>query len=188
MNPKIRKRIVRPLLAALVVIGAYAAYLAYTDNFHTVIAGELYRSAQPSPEDIAAWHKRYGIKTIVNLEGPHPYAAWYRKEKATAEALDITLIDHQMSAQRDVQAPEVDQILKILSTAQRPILVHCRSGADRSGLVSALYVAAIAHGSEFFAELQLTPVFGHLPFAFLPSYAMDRSFERAETRLGYPGS
>jgi protein tyrosine/serine phosphatase len=188
MNPKIRKRIVRPLLAALVVIGAYAAYLAYTDNFHTVIAGELYRSAQPSPEDIAAWHKRYGIKTIVNLEGPHPYAAWYRKEKATAEALGITLIDHQMSAQRDVQAPEVDQILKILSTAQRPILVHCRNGADRSGLVSALYVAAIAHGSELFAEFQLTPFFGHLPFVFLRSYAMDRSFERAETRLGYPVS
>jgi len=81
MTPKIRKRIVRPLLAVLVVIGAYAAYLAYTDNFHTVIAGELYRSRQPSPEEIAAWHKRYGIKTIINLEGPHPHAEWYQKEK-----------------------------------------------------------------------------------------------------------
>ncbi len=188
MDPKTRKRIVRPLLAVLVVIGLYAAYLVSTNNFHTVVAGELYRSARPSPEEIAVWHRRYGIKTILNLQGPHPKAEWYRKEKETAEALGIKLIDHQMSAQRDVQAPEVEKILNILSTAERPILVHCRNGADRSGLVSAFYVAAIAGGSEFFAELQLTPFFGHLPFPFLRSYAMDRSFERAETRLGIPGS
>jgi uncharacterized protein (TIGR01244 family) len=188
MNPKVRKRIVRPLLAVAVVIGLYAAYLVHTDNFHTVIAGELYRSARPSPEEIAEWHKRYGIKTIINLHGAHPYADWYRKEKATAESLGIKFIVHQMSAQRDVQADEVEQILNILATAQRPILVHCRNGADRSGLVSALYVAGVARGSEFFAELQLTPFFGHLPFAFIRSYAMDRSFERAETRLGYPDS
>jgi protein tyrosine/serine phosphatase len=188
MNPRTRKLIVRPLLAVAAVIGLYAAYLIHTDNFHTVVAGELYRSARPSPQEIAEWHKRYGIKTIINLQGPHPYADWYREEKATAESLGITLIDHQMSAQRDVQAPEVEKILNILQTAQRPILVHCRNGADRSGLVSAFYVAAIAKGSEFFAELQLTPFFGHLPFAFLRSYAMDRSFERAESRLGYPDS
>ena len=73
MDPKTRKRIVRPLLAVLVVIGLYAAYLVSTNNFHTVVAGELYRSARPSPEEIAAWHKRYGIKTILNLQGPHPH-------------------------------------------------------------------------------------------------------------------
>jgi len=65
------------------------------------------------------------------------------------------------------------------ATAERPILVHCRNGADRSGLVFAFYVAAIAHGSEWFAELQLTPLFGHIPFFLLQSYAMDRSYERA---------
>ena len=130
MDPKTRKRIVRPLLAVLAVIGLYAAYLVSTNNFHTVVAGELYRSARPSPEDIAAWHKRYGIKTILNLQGPHPHAAWYRKEKAAAEALGITLIDHQMSAQREVQAPEVEQILEILSTARA---AHSRALPQRGG-------------------------------------------------------
>jgi len=187
MNSRTRKRIVRPTLAALAVIGLYAAYLISTNNFHTVIPGELYRSARPSPEEIAEWHKRYGIKTIIDLEG-HSHADWYRKEQATAKALGIKLVAHEMSARRDVQSDEVEQILDILKTAQRPILIHCRNGADRSGLVSAFYVAGIAGGSEFFAELQLTPLFGHLPFAFLRSYAMDRSFERAEPRLGLPNS
>jgi protein tyrosine/serine phosphatase len=105
-----------------------------------------------------------------------------------ADALGIKLIDHEMSAHRDVYPKERQRILSILATAERPILVHCRNGADRSGLVFAFYVAAIAHGSEWFAELQLTPLFGHIPFFLLQSHAMDRSYERAEDRLGLPNS
>lgn len=93
-----------------------------------------------------------------------------------------------MSAQRDVTPEEVEELLAILWSAERPILVHCRSGSDRSGIVSAFYVAGVAGGSELYAEFQLTPFFGHLPFGFLGSYSMDRSFERAEPRLGFPNS
>jgi len=188
VNPRLRKRIVRPLLAVLGAIGVYALYTVATNNFHTVVDGELYRSARPSAADITAWHERYGIKTIVNLMGAHPEYAWYREEKATAEANGITLINHKMSAQRDVSPEEVEDLLEILSSAERPILVHCRSGADRTGIVSAFYVAGVAGGSELYAEFQMTPFFGHMPFGFLRSFSMDRSFERAETRLGFPDS
>ncbi len=54
-----------------------------------------------------------------------------------------------------------------MSNAERPLLIHCRSGADRTGLVSAFYVAGIAGGSELYAEFQLTPYFGHFPFEFM---------------------
>lgn len=184
----LRKRIVRSLLAVIAVVGLYALYTAATNNFHTVIAGELYRSARPSADDIAKWHERYGIKTVINLMGAHPEYAWYRREKAAAEANGITLIDYKLSAQRDVTAVELEELLEILSRAERPILIHCRSGADRTGIVSAFYVAGVAGGSELYAEFQLTPFFGHLPFGFLGSYSMDRSFERAEPRLGFPDS
>jgi protein tyrosine/serine phosphatase len=33
--------------------GLYLGYLHATGNFHEVIAGELYRSAQPSPEQLS---------------------------------------------------------------------------------------------------------------------------------------
>jgi len=49
-------------------------------------------------------------------------------------------------------------------------------------------VAGVAGGSEFFAELQLTPIYGHLPIFLLPAFAMDRSFEMVEPRLGFPDS
>jgi protein tyrosine/serine phosphatase len=184
----LRKIIVRTSLAALAVVGAYALYIVATNNFHTVVPGELYRSARPTAAEIADWQEQYGIKTIINLMGSHPEYAWYRQEKEAAEAHGIKLIDYKLSAQRDVSAKELEELLAILSDAERPILVHCRSGADRTGVVSAFYVAGIAGGSEFYAEFQMTPFFGHLPFGFLGSYSMDRSFERAEPRLGFPKS
>ncbi|HZJ12795.1 MAG TPA: tyrosine protein phosphatase [Methyloceanibacter sp.] len=184
----LRKRIVRTLLGVLGAIGVYALYIVATNNFHTVVPGEFYRSAQPSGAQVAKYHERYGIKTILNLRGPHPELEWYREEKADADANGIRLIDYPLSSGRDVSGVKLDELLDVLSTAERPILVHCLSGADRSGIVSAFYVAGVAGGSEFYAELQLTPLFGHMPFGFLEAWAMDRSFEAAEARLGFPDS
>jgi protein tyrosine/serine phosphatase len=93
-----------------------------------------------------------------------------------------------MSSERDLSARDVEELLSILSKAEAPILIHCKNGADRSGLVSALYVAGVAGGSEFFAEFQLTPIYGHLPIFLLAAFAMDRSFEMVEPRLGFPDS
>jgi protein tyrosine/serine phosphatase len=183
------KRAFRVSLAILAAIGVYAVHLVAIGNFHTVIGGTPYRAAQPSAEDIALWHQRHGSKTIINLRGANPAADWRREEQAAARAVGIRLIDYKMSSKRrDLSATKVEELLGILATAEAPVLIHCRNGVDRSGLVSAFYVAGVAGGSEFFAELQLTPVYGHLPVWFLSAFAMDRSFEMAEPRLGFPDS
>lgn len=182
------KRAFRISLAILAAIGIYVVHLVAIGNFHTVIGGTLYRAAQPSAKDIALWHQRYGIKTIINLRGANPAQDWYRNERDTAQALGIRLIDYRMSSKRDLSAAQVETLLEILASAETPVLIHCRNGVDRSGLVSAFFVAGVAGGSEFFAELQLTPIYGHLPVWFLAAFAMDRSFEIAEPRLGFPDS
>ena len=182
------KRAFRVSLAILAAIGVYAVHLVAIGNFHTVIGGTLYRAAQPSAEDIALWHQRHGIKTIINLRGANPGSDWYQSERAAAQALGIRLIDYRMSSKRDLSAAEVEELLGILATAETPVLIHCRNGVDRSGLVSAFFVAGVAGGTEFFAEFQLTPIYGHLPLWFLSAFAMDRSFEMAEPRLGFPDS
>ncbi|HSD91675.1 MAG TPA: tyrosine-protein phosphatase [Methyloceanibacter sp.] len=182
------KHALRVLLAAAVVLGLYTGYLFATGNFHTVIAGQLYRSGQPTAERIAEWRKRYGIKTIVNLRGAHPDQEWYLIERAVARELGVTLIDYPISAKREVTPDQVEELLALLGAAEPPVLIHCLDGADRSGLVAAFYIAGVAHGSEYYAEFQLTPFYGHLPVWFLPYFAMDRSFENAEPRLGFPDS
>jgi protein tyrosine/serine phosphatase len=188
MGQSKRRSAVRFLLIAVAAIGSYAAYTYRTNNFHTVIASQLYRSGQPTAEQIAEWHHRYGIKTIINLRGRYPSKDWYQIERAVAQGFGINMIDYRLSSKRELAADQVEELLAILAKAKPPILIHCSGGSDRSGLVSALYVAGVAHGSEAYAELQLTPFFGHFPLWFRPSFAMDRSFEKAEPRLGFPNS
>lgn len=183
-----RRKIFRSALIVAAIIGGYAAYMTLTTNFHTVLPGKLYRSAQPSGEDILEWHQRYGIKTIINLRGPHPNRPWYEVERTVAESNGMTMIDYKMSAQRSLTADDVKELLGILAKAETPVLIHCRSGADRSGLVSAVYVAGVAGGSEFYAEMQLTPYYGHFPLWFFPFWAMDTTFEDVEPLLGFPDS
>jgi uncharacterized protein (TIGR01244 family) len=183
-----RKSLRRALWGIGAAIAFYAAFLNATTNFHSVSAGKLYRSGQPTAEQIADWHRRYGIKTIINLRGAHPNSDWYRAERSAAQELGLELIDYPISARRDLTPAQVGELLSILGKIEGPILIHCRRGADRSGLVAALYMAAVADGSEGYAEFQLSPYYGHLPLWFLPAFAMDRSFEAAEPGLGFHDS
>ena len=182
------RAIFRLCVVALALMVVYVGVNFATGNFHTVIPGQLYRSGQPTPDQISRWHGRYGIKTIVNLRGSHPDKAWYKAEIETARRHGIELLDYKLSAKRVTSASQVEELLDIFAKAAPPILIHCRSGADRTGLVSAFYVAGVAGGSELHAESQLTPLFGHIPLWFIPFSAMDRSFEQAEPRLGFPNS
>ena len=174
--------------AAPLVLGAHLGIAYLTGNFHEVIAGELYRSAQPTASQIAGWQDRYGIRTIVNLRGPNPGRGWYEAELAEAKARGISVVDVGISAKHELDDKVVEHLLDTFASAERPILIHCSSGADRSGLASALYLAAIAKSTEAAAEAQLSLYYGHIPLWFVRAQAMDRTFERLEPRLGYPDS
>ncbi|MFA8441436.1 tyrosine-protein phosphatase [Yoonia sp.] len=106
-------------------------------NFEKVSEG-VYRANQPDDERFEAY-AAMGIKTVLNLRGvakqPH-----YLFEVESCERLGLMLVTIQMSAR---QAPKQDQLIKILDafkTMERPFLMHCKSGADRTGLVAALYL------------------------------------------------
>jgi protein tyrosine/serine phosphatase len=181
-------RAARILAAVVLAATGYAAHCWATGNLHVVEPGRLFRSGQPSPEQLANWRARYGIVNVLNLRGANPGADWYEAEKTAAAALGVTLIDYGMSAKRDLTPAQVESILGILDGLTGPTLIHCRSGVDRTGIVSALYLAHVVKAGEFAAELQLSPVYGHLPLSLSPFYAMDRSFEAAEPRLGFHDS
>jgi protein tyrosine/serine phosphatase len=67
--------------------------------------------------------------------------------------------------------------------------VHCTSGADRSGLIAALYLAGASGAGEHEAERQLSIRFGHIGIPFVSrAYAMDESWEAFEVWLGFNGS
>ncbi len=176
------------ILVLAVAIASYYCVMRLGGNFHTTIPGELYRSAQLSPTQLASYHSAYGIKTIVNLRGEHVGQAWYDKEVAASSRLGINHFDFPMSSRKQLSRDEAMALISILEKAEKPILIHCEGGADRSGLAAALYVAALAHGSEKQAEAQMSIQYGHISLSPNPAFAMDRTFEALEPWLGFPHS
>ena len=156
-------------------IGGYWGLLQYEGNFHAVSAGVLYRSAQPSKDEIRSAVVAYGIKSVLNLRGANAGSPWYDDEIAAAGELGLAHFDYPLSARRFVTGQQIAEILDIVRRAPKPLLIHCKSGSDRAGLVAALYrFAEGASAAEAGRELSL--IYGHFPYLTSRSGAMDDSF------------
>lgn len=166
------------VLAVYLGIIAYQKILRFGGNFHVVVSDQLYRSAQLSPSALDDYIREYGIKTVLNLRGPAPDKEWYVDEKRVAESNGLAMIDFGMSATQQLTSYRAVELISTMKNAQKPILVHCLDGADRTGLVSVIYANQIAGVDAKTAEGQLTPLYGHFGIPYLsPTYAMDTSWE-----------
>jgi protein tyrosine/serine phosphatase len=157
-------------------VGGYWGALMYQGNFHVVEAGILYRSAQPDTDELAAAARQHGIKSVLNLRGRNPGSYWYDEEIAASRELGLAHYDYSLSAKRVVTRQQIAEILDIVRQAPKPLLIHCKSGADRAGLVSALYRFALAGATPEDADRELSLVYGHFPYLTSRSGAMDDSF------------
>jgi protein tyrosine/serine phosphatase len=186
------RRIGRGLLytcmPVVLLTGGFYGYMVATTNFHPVIAGELYRSSQPSASKIALLQKQYGIRTIINLRGDNSGHGWYDAEIAQAKLLDITHIDFRMSSRHELTQAQAAQLVQLMRDAPKPLLIHCQAGADRTGLATALYLAAIGKTSERVAENQMSIFYGHFGLPISAAYPMDATFEKLEPWLGLSNS
>lgn len=172
------------LVGIAALFGAYVGLLILSGNFHEVLPGQFYRSAQLSGERLGEEIDRYGIKTVINLRGENLGKGWYDDEVAATAAHGATHVDFRMSAQRDLTPERTQELLSLLKTAEQPILVHCMSGADRTGLASVIFLQQVAGVDEEEAEWQLSPLYGHINLPFLGAYAMDNTWEAFEKVIG----
>ncbi|MHB1861538.1 MAG: dual specificity protein phosphatase family protein [Gemmatimonadaceae bacterium] len=161
---------------AVVSLGGYLGVLQLTGNVHVVDQGQLYRSAQLNQREFERVISKYGIKSIVNLRGAHPSDTWYVDEVGVAKARAVTHYDIGISAEHIVTPAQIASILAVLRAAPKPILIHCQGGADRSGLVAALYEAVIEGKSVDEADGQLSLRYGHFPYLGSRTGAMDQSY------------
>ena len=166
------------VLAVALGITGWAGYLKATGNIHTVIAGQLYRSAELSKAGFEQVIAQFRIATVVNLRGANPGKPWYEDELAASKAMGVQHIDLRMSATHLPNANTLRETRAVLAEAKTPILIHCEGGADRSGLVAALSELWIAHLPPALAGAQLSFAYGHFPWFGSRTVAMDEAWHR----------
>lgn len=179
-------RVVAALFAAVMALIGYLAVLHYNGNFHTVIAGELYRSGQPTGGQLEKYAKEAGLQSVLNLRGASPGSDWYDAEVAQSEKLGLAHADFALSASRQVTHQEAIDLIALMRALPKPLLIHCKHGSDRTGLLAALYLAAIAGEDADTAAGQLSLYFGHFAVPYLSAaYPMDESWDRLEGDLKF---
>lgn len=107
-------------------------------NFDVVDPGRVYRSAQPGKR-IEQTIESHELATILNLRGGSFRDAFYRREVQVCERSGVDFYDLHLGATRRPTRLELLQVIELLERCRYPLLIHCKSGADRTGLVSALY-------------------------------------------------
>ena len=101
------------------------------------VSDKLYRSAQPLPAQFKRL-ARLGIRTVVNLRGRND-SGWYVLEAESCRKHGIELVDFPTKS-RDTPSKEmIHGAKKLFETIRYPALMHCKSGADRAGLMGVLY-------------------------------------------------
>lgn len=121
-------------------LGDHAFLRAFWSNLHP-LTNDVWRSNQPSPRRIRRLARR-GFRTIVNLRGPSRWGS-YALEKEACEQAGLTFINHKMYSRRMPTFKELQETKALFESMERPVLFHCKSGADRAGMASALYMLMI---------------------------------------------
>ena len=135
----------------------------------------MWRSNQPSPKQVAAIAKM-GIKNILNLRGARQVGTWQLEAEA-CEAHAIRLYDFSARSRAAPDKQMLYDARDLFASLEGPSLMHCKSGADRAGLMSALYMLVVKQIGARQALTQLSFKYLHvkqaktgLLDAFLASY------------------
>lgn len=154
-TPPGRKRAEREM-----VLGDHGFLRESFQNLHQ-ISDEMWRANQPNPRQIAEHVRLRGIKTIINLRGEST-KGYYLLEQEACAAEGVELVDFRVYS-RDT--PTVDRVFEAKALFDKiayPALMHCKSGADRAGLMSTLYMIFRMAEPVSVAKQQLSKKYLHM--------------------------
>ncbi|HYZ33855.1 MAG TPA: tyrosine-protein phosphatase [Crenalkalicoccus sp.] len=130
-------------------------------NWGVVESGRLYRSNHPLPWQLRDAARRLGLRTVINLRGHRTECGSDLLGRATAAELGLVHLDAPFESRG---APHRDRILRLAglyASMAEPALIHCKSGADRTGLAAGVWLLLQGHPPEA-ALAQLSLRWGHV--------------------------
>jgi protein tyrosine/serine phosphatase len=143
-------------LAVMLTVVPFAYYRStYTTEkrLRVVTPGKVYRSGQMTVEGFTEAVRRLGIRTILNLQDEYPdpdIQESYSSLQTTSESelcrrlgVRYVYISPDLIPRKLIpsQRPEaIDQFLALMDDPKTyPILIHCRAGLHRTGLMVSIY-------------------------------------------------
>ncbi len=132
--------------AVLLVVVAWLLLRVGGDNFHVTQPGEWYRGAQMSERQLITRIRENNIRSVLRLVGTkdsnrEDYESDLEATNATGTRLLIASLPTSRLPYRSELLTLFEHLDEISTNAElRPVLVHCRHGSDRTGLVSAIWL------------------------------------------------
>ena len=126
----------RPLVTLLVFgLPTFAASVPGIKNFDQVDT-DVYRGGQPTDQGFQ-YLARLGVKTVLDLRSPGERS---NAEKRVVTAVGMKYVNVPMGGLTPPIEAQMTTIFALLeNSTMTPIFVHCRRGADRTGVVIAAY-------------------------------------------------
>lgn len=156
------------LLLSVVSLFSGGFYKIYP-NFHTVVQEEFYRSGRLNKRELEQIVRVNGIKTIINIKEGGDYLS--KTEYSFCQNNNIDYVNVPLGMKPDKE--DINLVMSTVLHAKKPVLVHCRVGADRTGLISAIYLTNSGVDAKE-AKKQLSIRYLHLQCLY-PQF--ERAFE-----------
>ena len=156
------------VIALLAVTGGYAGmrwYFEYRSNWGVVVSGKLYRSSEIAPLLFTSKLEKNNIGTIIYLSRDDDGNNDMANERRVAAEHHVPILDFPMSGDglaKPGMYPSAIAAMVDATTHGKPVLVHCHSGAQRTGGVVAVYRVLVEGKSTQEAVAEMLR-YGHDP-------------------------
>jgi tyrosine-protein phosphatase SIW14 len=155
MSAVLRGALVAAIVGVVVVapVVVYRCTYTQTKRLRDVTPGRVYRSGQMTADGFADAVARYGIRTVINLQDEYPdpdvrqhsLGGGTIKEQELCRNLGVRyvymppdLISRRLTPHQRPKA--IDRFLALMDDpASYPVLVHCKAGLHRTGVMVAVY-------------------------------------------------
>ena len=147
----------------------------FVPNLYKVDSG-IYRCAQPNKQAFKEL-SQIGVAISINLR-------YFETDKRKIKGIDIQLFHIKMFASK-CKENEIIAVLRLIQNRQDAVVIHCKHGADRTGLVIALYRIVFQGWDKESAieELEQGGYHFHQVFSNIPQYIRDLDVDVLKKKL-----
>lgn len=96
-----------------------------------------------------------GVRTVLNLRND-THLAPVKLAKERCAQLGLTYVNFPMAPRRAPKRQELLDLIALMPTLEKPVLMHCKSGADRTGLAAAIWLLTQDGAPLHIAQQQLS--------------------------------